>query len=126
MNEDIYGDGGHDPDDESSAARRKRTKRFLTDEILPQAAKRHLEVLRDPKVTGQTLNRAIELAFKYGFGDAEAARTKELHEMTADELAEAIALLERTAAGRARLVEANPRRIDKADPQIVNKQGVFD
>jgi hypothetical protein len=87
---------------------RKATMRVLANEILPEAAKRHLAVLRDPKVAGQTLNRAIELAFKYGFADQAATRTKELHEMTADELAEAIALLERTAAGRAKLIEHKP------------------
>lgn len=90
----------------------------LSGKILPLAVVRHLALLNDKTVGGQTLNRAIEMAYKYGLGRDGEGAGKEPHEMTAAELAEAIATLKRAAA-------------DKATPVIeltanVEEPGVFD
>lgn len=73
----------------------------IQNEVLPLAVMRHLEVLNDRKVTGQPLNRAIEMAYKYGLGAGDDGRRKEAHEMTAEELANAIDTLKRAASERA-------------------------
>lgn len=88
-------------DERTTTEARETALLRLTTEILPQAVKRHLEVLRDPKAAGQTLNRAVEIAIKYGLAGQIAAGAKQPHEMTAAELAEAIAVLERAASSRA-------------------------
>ena len=68
------------------AEARRLTQRQLTTEILPLATARHKALLEDPKCTGQALNRAIELAYKYGLATAEDGQHKEPSEMTAEEL----------------------------------------
>lgn len=73
----------------------------IQNEVLPLAVNRHLELLGDKTVTGQTLNRAIEMAYKYGLGAGDDGRRKEAHEMTAEELAQAIDTLKRAAADKA-------------------------
>lgn len=73
----------------------------IQNEVLPLAVKRHLELLADKTVSGQTLNRAIEMAYKYGLGAGDDGRRKEAHEMTAEELANAIDTLKRAASDRA-------------------------
>lgn len=73
----------------------------IQNEVLPLAVVRHLEVLNDRRVTGQPLNRAIEMAYKYGLGAGDDGRRKEAHEMTAEELAQAIDTLKRAAADKA-------------------------
>lgn len=80
-------------------------------EILPQAVKRHLAVLADERVTGQALNRAIELAYKYGLAEGAEGQTKEPADMTPEELGRAIDALKRAAADQAKPVldlEAEP------------------
>lgn len=84
----------------------KKQRERLTTEIVPLAIERHLQLLRDKSVGGQTLNRAIELAYKYGFAAQEGLAAKEPHEMTPEELSAAIAALERAAGDKARPVEA--------------------
>lgn len=71
-------------------------------EVLPLAVARHMAVLQDPKVTGQALNRAIEMAYKYGLAQGADLAQKDASEMTAEELAEAIATLKRAAEEAAR------------------------
>lgn len=83
---------------------RKITIAQLTGPILKQAVKRHLALLEDDKVTGQTLNRAIEMAYKYGLPAGADGAQKQPHEMTAEELAQAIAVLRRAAADQAQPV----------------------
>lgn len=80
---------------------RKLTIAQLQGPILKQAVKRHLELLNDTGTTGQTLNRAIEMAYKYGLPLGEDGQRKQPHEMTAEELAQAIATLKRAAADQA-------------------------
>lgn len=76
----------------------------IQNEVLPLAVSRHLALLKDTEVGGQTLNRAIEMAYKYGLGGDRDGAGKEAHEMTAAELAEAIATLRRAAADKAKPV----------------------
>lgn len=76
----------------------------LTGKILPLAVKRHMAMLNDNGVTGQTLNRAIEMAYKYGLAIDNGAAGKEPHEMTAEELAQAIDALKRAAMDQAKPV----------------------
>lgn len=73
----------------------------IQNEVLPLAVERHLAVLKDKTVSGQPLNRAIEMAYKYGLGASDDGRRKEAHEMTAEELANAIDTLKRAASDRA-------------------------
>lgn len=92
------------------AEARRLTLQRLANEILPLAAQRHVDLLKDPKTQGQTLNRAIEMAYKYGLSELTGGKEKQAHEMTAEELAQALAVLERVAADRAKPVielEAN-------------------
>lgn len=82
----------------------------LQNEVLPLAIERHLKLLTDQKIAGPALSKAIELAYKYGFNSDKAGTDKQPHEMTGEELAEAIAALRRAAADRAKPiieVEAN-------------------
>lgn len=76
----------------------------LSGKILPLAVARHMQILNDKTVTGQPLNRAIEMAYKYGLVDAGEGGSKQPHEMTAEELAHAIAALKRAAADQAKPV----------------------
>lgn len=84
-------------------AARAKALEELAGTILPLAVKRHVEILRDAPI-GQALNSAIKLAYQYGLGDGANKPTKEPHEMTAAELAEAIATLKRAAADKAKPV----------------------
>lgn len=89
----------------------------LQNEVLPLAIERHLAILADKKANGPTLTKAIELAYKYGFSGDNAARDKQPHEMTGEELAEAIAALKRAAADKAKPI------IDAAPIEDPNKPG---
>lgn len=80
----------------------------MENEVVPLAIKRHLEILNDAASTGQVLNRAIEMAYKYGLKLAGSGAQKEAHEMTAEELASAISLLERVAGDRATVIRSAP------------------
>ncbi len=77
----------------------------IRNEVLPLAVGRHVALLQDKNVTGQVLNRAIEMAYKYGLGGDAGAAQKEPHEMTPHELARAIEVLERAASDQAKPVE---------------------
>lgn len=82
----------------------------IQNQVLPLAVSRHIALLTDKKTKGPTLTKAIDLAYKYGLNAENAAKPKEAHEMTAEELALAIDALQRAAADRAKPVidlEAN-------------------
>lgn len=81
----------------------------LQNEVLPLAIERHLRLLTDKKTSGPTLSKAIELAYKYGFNSDSVAKDKQPHEMTGEELAEAIAALRRAAADKAKpIIDVEP------------------
>jgi hypothetical protein len=90
---------------------RQQSERLIN-EVLPLAVGRHVALLKDPNTVGASLNKAIELAYKYGLAKADAADGREPHEMTAAELAKAIDTLENVAAQRAKLVEPEPGVLD--------------
>jgi phage terminase small subunit len=76
----------------------------IQSEVLPLAVERHLALLNDKQCTGQVLNRAIEMAYKYGLAAGADGAKKQPHEMTAEELAQAIDALKRAAADAAKPV----------------------
>ena len=81
----------------------------LQNEVLPLAIERHLSLLTDKKTNGPALSKAIELAYKYGFNSDSVAKDKQPHEMTGEELAEAIAALRRAAADKAKpIIDVEP------------------
>ena len=93
----------------------------LVHEILPLATQAHVNLLSNPKTPASAQVAAVKLAYDRAFPDHQDAAGKEPHEMTPDELAEAISRsvaaiekMETIAAGKARVIEAKP------DP------GVFD
>ncbi len=97
----------NDRSEEFIADGREEALLRLKTEIVPQAVSRHVEVLRDPRAGGQTLNRAVEIAIKYGLSELAAVRDKTPDEMTAAELADAIAGLQRAAKSGVPLRETN-------------------
>lgn len=77
-------------------------------EILPLAVARHKQLLTSEKTGEGALVKAIDLAYKRSLGVAlDTADTKELHEMTADELAHLIVL------AKARTIDVEP-----AEPNV--------
>lgn len=84
-------------------AARTRAAEDLANLIIPLAVSRHLETLQKAPI-GQALNGAIKLAYQYGLGENAQKVSKEPHEMTGEELAEAIATLKRAAADKAKPV----------------------
>ena len=95
----------------------KEQRRAIVQDILPLAVKRHIAILSDEKFTGQALNRAIELAYKYGLGDGTDANTKQPHEMTPEELARAIEALKRAASDQAKPIIEGEAADAVADPE---------
>lgn len=84
----------------------------LQNEVLPLAIERHLKLLTDKNTNGPALSKAIELAYKYGLSGENAAKDKQPHEMTGEELAEAIAALKRAAADRAKpVIDVEPNSV---------------
>lgn len=98
----------HNP--ELMAEARKLAQRRMSLEVLPLAVQRHVDLLSDPATSGQTLNRAIELAYKYGMVSTDGAEHKEPSEMTPDELERARQQLLAELAARAK-----PVTIDQDD-----------
>lgn len=95
--------------------------RRLESEGLPLAVDVHLELLRDKATPAGAKVSAVKLMYDATFlrpdGDANA---KEPHEMTAEELTERIAQMQREKANRAiPVIDAEPSSID-------DTQGVFD
>jgi len=87
----------------------------LQNEVLPLAIERHLKLLTDKQTAGPALTKAIELAYKYGLSGDAAGANKQPHEMTGEELAQAIDALKRAAADRAKpIIDAAPVEIEQA------------
>lgn len=84
----------------------RQAQALLFSDILPLAAGAHKRLLSDPRTPAGALVQAIKLAYDRTLGADDPARHKEPHEMTPDELATAIAALERAAADKARPIEA--------------------
>ena len=88
----------------------------LTSEALPCAVNTILEIMRNPKAPAAARVQAAKLTFERVLPAHSDGSAKEPHEMTPEELAQAIDKLESIAAGKARQVE----------PPSDTPPGVFD
>ena len=88
----------------------------LVNEALPAAVACILEIIRNPKAPAAARVQAAKLTFDRVLPAHADGSTKEPHEMTPEELAQAIDKLESIAAGKARQIE----------PQSDPDTGVFD
>ena len=82
----------------------RQQQEMLFRDILPLAVAAHKRLLTDPRTPAGAVAQAVKLAYDRTLGSDEGARSKEPHEMTPEELAEAIATLSRIASERAKLV----------------------
>jgi hypothetical protein len=99
----------------------KKSLALLRSTILPLAIERHMALLADPKVTGQSLNKAIEMAYKYGGVAADPdGQVKEAADMSPQELGAAIAALQRAKAEAQRpQLELEAEEVSKPEPSNV-------
>lgn len=89
----------------------KRQRARMAHDALPLAVATVIEVMGNPKAPANARVSAAREVFNQVLGKDEtdgAGSSKEPHEMSAEELAEAISKLESVAAGRARQVEPSP------------------
>jgi phage terminase small subunit len=77
----------------------------LVNEALPAAVACILEIIRNPKAPAAARVQAAKLTFDRVLPAHSDGSTKEPHEMTPEELAQAIDKLESIAAGKARQIE---------------------
>ena len=89
---------------------------ILTSEALPCAVNTILEIMRNPKAPAAARVQAAKLTFDRVLPAHSDGSAKEPHEMTPEELAQAIDKLESIAAGKARAI----------DPPNDPQPGVFD
>ena len=83
---------------------RIQTERLFS-EVLPLAVEQHLALLRNAATPAGARVQAIKLAYDRTLGGDDAHPAKEPHEMSADEIAEAISKLESVAASRAKPID---------------------
>jgi hypothetical protein len=76
----------------------------LTAEALPMAVSTVIEIMQSTKAPAAARVQAAKLVIDRALPAGEGGQTKELHELTPDELASAIATLETQAASMARPV----------------------
>lgn len=99
-----------------AAAIERKHNDMLFNEILPLALEVHKKILGDDATPAGARVQAVKLAYDRTIGaDDPAGGNKEPHEMTADELAEAIKRLEAQAASVARDITP-PRETDETTP----------
>ena len=82
----------------------RQQQELLFRDILPLAVAAHKRLLTDPRTPAGAVAQAVKLAYDRTLGSDDGARSKEPHEMTPEELAEAIATLSRIASERAKPV----------------------
>lgn len=92
---------------------RKRALHDLVNTILPLAIKTHEFLLTDKNVPAGAKAQAIKIAYDRTLDVNDEGRTKEPHEMTADEIERRIQKLRQEAANRAKPV------LDNAAPTSV-------
>ena len=97
----------------------RQHEEMLFRDILPLAVAAHKRLLTDTRTPAGATVQAIKLAYDRTLGAEGAGQSKEPHEMTPEELAQAIAALERVAFDRAKTV-APDQLDDGPDP------GIFD
>lgn len=87
----------------------------LDEEILPLAMNVHVEILADPKAPAGARMQGVKLAYDRTLGIQDGVMDKEPHEMTGEEIADAIGKLEAIAIGRAKTVESAQPVPNEAD-----------
>ena len=97
---------GQKPEVQAEIAR-IQTERLFS-EVLPLAVEQHLALLRNAATPAGARVQAIKLAYDRTLGGDDAHPAKEPHEMSADEIAEAISKLESVAAARAKPIDDAP------------------
>lgn len=90
---------------------------LLFSELLPLAVQVHKELLLSDRTPAGAKVQAVKLAYDRTIGADGAGQAKEPHEMTPEEIAKAIAELERVAFARAKpvAIEAKPAESDVFD-----------
>lgn len=78
---------------------------MLFSDILPLAVQVHKQILADERTPAGARVQAVKLAYDRTLGSQDGGNAKEPHEMTPDEIAEAIAKLEQAAASKAKPIE---------------------
>lgn len=102
----------------------RKHNEMLFNDILPLAVAAHKRLLSDPRTPAGATVQAVKLAYDRTLGSEEGARSKEPHEMTPEELAEAIATLSRIASDRARpVIELD---LSDHDAVEVEERSIFD
>jgi len=104
-----------------------QVRALLFSDILPLAVAAHKRVLSDPRTPAGALNGAIKLAYDRTLGLDDVAGSKEPHEMTPEELATAIAALERAASDKARPIEAIEAKVIEVETrgETAENGGIF-
>ena len=97
----------------------RQHEEMLFRDILPLAVAAHKRLLTDTRTPAGATVQAIKLAYDRTLGAEGAGQSKEPHEMTPEELAQAIAALERVAFERAKPV--TPDQLEDSPDQ-----GIFD
>jgi hypothetical protein len=100
------------------AHRHKAAQAALDNELLPLAINAHRRILSDPRTPAGAVVQAVKLAYDRTLGSEDAGKTKEPHEMTPEELAQAIGLLERVAADRAKVITPSTIVDEAPEPSI--------
>lgn len=80
----------------------------LTSDALPLAVSTLIEIMQNPKAPAAARVQASKVVLDRAMPQGEGQAGKELHEMTPEELAQAIAMLESVASSAARDVSPSP------------------
>ena len=94
------------PDVQAEIARREVARLF--NEALPAAVSCLISIMTNDKAPAGARVSAAKVTLDKTLGVDEAGKSKEPHEMTPDEIAQAIAALERVAADRAKPIVDDP------------------
>lgn len=92
----------------------------LFNEVLPLAVKVHIDLLQNSATPAGARVQAVKLAYDRTLGTDASASDKQPHEMTADEIAKAL------AEARLRAATLESVKADRAKPVIDVSPGVLD
>ena len=92
----------------------------LFNEVLPLAVKVHIDLLQNPATPAGARVQAVKLAYDRTLGTDASASDKQPHEMTADEIAKAL------AEAKLRAATLESVKADRAKPVIDVSPGVLD
>ena len=92
----------------------------LFNEVLPLAVRVHIDLLQNPATPAGARVQAVKLAYDRTLGTDASASDKQPHEMTADEIAKAL------AEARLRAATLESVKADRAKPVIDASPGVLD